>query len=64
MLEYLKTAMASERLGGLATVSVGKEIPSDTYDKDLIEELAGRKSRKVGSALAPRQRWLFANSSR
>jgi hypothetical protein len=26
------------------------KIPSDTHDKDLIEELAGRKSRKVGSA--------------
>ena len=50
MLDYLKTGMASERLGGHAAVSVGKEIPSDTHDKGLIEELAGRKSRKVGSA--------------
>jgi hypothetical protein len=46
--------MASERLGGLAPVSVGKEIQSDTHDKEIIEELTGRKSRKVGSALAPR----------
>ena len=62
--------MASEGLGGLASLSIGKEVPSDTHDKDLIEESAGWEYREVGSAylllICPRCKWnnFFATDPR